>query len=34
LFRNNDLIVYYGPLMSDKRRYISVAIPVLKPGVV
>ena len=34
LFRNNDLIVYYRPLMSDRRRYVSVAIPVLKPGVV
>jgi hypothetical protein len=31
LFRNNDLVVYYR---ADKRRCVSVAIPVLKPGVV
>src|SRR6476469_8487374 len=34
LVRNNDLIVFYRPLSSDRRRYVSIAIPVLKPGVV
>ena len=30
---NSGLILYFGPLMSDKIRYVSVAKPVLAPGV-
>ena len=30
---NSGLELYFGPLMSDKIRYVPVAKPVLEPGV-